>query len=56
MFLAASVFFAAKMAVAAARQQAGVEGYFALDAPATADKLRMACAGRMVDLALLAYC
>ena len=46
LFLAASVFFAVKEAVLAARREAGVEGDFRLDAPATAERIRMACEDR----------
>ncbi len=42
-YLGASVFWALKEAVYAARCDAGVEGYFHLDAPATPERLRMAC-------------
>lgn len=42
--LGASVFFALKDAVSAARADAGLTGHFALDAPCTPERLRMACA------------
>lgn len=41
--LAMSTFFAAKAAVGAARADAGLPGHFALDAPATPERLRLAC-------------
>jgi xanthine dehydrogenase/oxidase len=41
--LGAAVYFALKDAVYAAREAAGVQGWFDLDAPATPEKLRMAC-------------
>lgn len=43
MFLASSAYFAIREAVAAARQDAGVTGYFRFDSPATAARIRMAC-------------
>lgn len=43
-FLGASVFFALKEAVYAARADAGHKGWFQMDAPATPERLRMACA------------
>lgn len=42
--LGASVFFALKDAVYAAREAAGHTGWFVLDAPATPERLRMLCA------------
>jgi xanthine dehydrogenase/oxidase len=41
--LGAAVYFALKDAVYAAREAAGIQGWFDLDAPATPEKLRMAC-------------
>ena len=41
--LAMSVFFAAKAAAAAARADAGHPEWFPLDAPATPERLRLAC-------------
>lgn len=43
LLLAASVFFALKDAVAAARAEAGLPGLFPLDSPATVERIRMAC-------------
>jgi len=43
LFLSASVFFAAKEAIAAARADAGLHGNFRLDSPATPERIRMAC-------------
>ena len=43
LFLAASVFFAIKDAITAARKESGVSGYFRLDSPATCERIRMAC-------------
>ncbi len=45
--LGASAFFALKDAVAAARLEAGHSGWFRLDAPATPERLRMACADEL---------
>jgi xanthine dehydrogenase/oxidase len=43
-FLGTSVFWALKEAVYAARADAGLQGWFQLDAPCTPERLRMACA------------
>lgn len=42
-FLASAVFFAIKDAITAARAQAGCNGWFPLDNPATPERIRMAC-------------
>ena len=42
-FLGASVFFAIKDAVKAARQSNGYEGYFEMRMPATSERIRMLC-------------
>ena len=42
-FLAASVFFAIKDSIAAARADVGLHGPFPLDSPATVERIRMAC-------------
>ncbi|KAI0235301.1 hypothetical protein LSAT2_014222 [Lamellibrachia satsuma] len=44
LFLAASVFFAIRHAIAAARADVGLNNFFQLNSPATAEKIRMACA------------
>ncbi|XP_059473955.1 xanthine dehydrogenase [Neocloeon triangulifer] len=49
LFLAASVFFAIKNAVASARADSGLKGAFRLDSPATAAKIRMACQDRFTQ-------
>ena len=41
--LATTVFFAIKDAIAAARNDVGLDGPFPLDSPATAERIRMAC-------------
>ena len=46
-FLGASVFYALKEAVYAARKEEGLEGWFRLDSPATPERLRMACADKI---------
>ncbi|XP_020282076.1 xanthine dehydrogenase [Pseudomyrmex gracilis] len=43
LFLASSVFFAIKEAIRAARKDMNIHGYFRLDAPATAARIRTAC-------------
>ncbi|KAH3859141.1 hypothetical protein DPMN_101857 [Dreissena polymorpha] len=43
LFLSASVFFAVKEAIMAAREDAGYHGNFRLDSPATPERIRMAC-------------
>ncbi|XP_070578245.1 xanthine dehydrogenase/oxidase-like [Ptychodera flava] len=43
LLLAMSVFFAIKDAIASARRDAGLNGIFRLDSPATAEAIRMAC-------------
>ncbi|KAK2191208.1 hypothetical protein NP493_57g06070 [Ridgeia piscesae] len=43
LFLAASIFFAIRHAIAAARADVGLNDFFQLDSPATAEKIRMAC-------------
>ncbi|XP_033824848.2 xanthine dehydrogenase/oxidase-like [Periophthalmus magnuspinnatus] len=50
LFLAASVFFALKDAIAAARMEAGLSGPFRLDSPATAERIRTACADRFTKM------
>ncbi|CAB3367423.1 Hypothetical predicted protein [Cloeon dipterum] len=45
-FLAASVFFAIKNAIASARADVGLKGAFRLDSPATAARIRVACQDR----------
>lgn len=54
LLLANSVFFALKNAVYAGRQDAGLDGWFRLDAPCTPEKVRMASGtSRVVDLEAL---
>lgn len=48
-FLGASVFFALKEAVYAARKDVGIEGWFQMDSPATPERLRMACADHLTE-------
>uniref|UniRef100_A0AAV2M4F4 Xanthine dehydrogenase n=1 Tax=Knipowitschia caucasica TaxID=637954 RepID=A0AAV2M4F4_KNICA len=50
LFLAASVFFALKDAIAAARLEAGLNGPFRLDSPATVERIRTACADRFTKM------
>ncbi|XP_044734531.1 xanthine dehydrogenase isoform X2 [Chrysoperla carnea] len=49
LFLASSAFFAIKEAIASAREDAGVEKHFKLDAPATCAKIRMACCDHLTN-------
>ncbi|XP_037076844.1 xanthine dehydrogenase/oxidase-like [Pollicipes pollicipes] len=49
LFCAASVFFAIKEAIRAARRQQGVEKPFDLHSPATPDRIRMACQDTLTD-------
>lgn len=44
-FMASAVFLAIRNAISAARLENGIEGHFELDAPATAERIRMACGG-----------
>jgi xanthine dehydrogenase/oxidase len=50
--LAASVFFAVKYAVRASRVERGLDGLFRLDAPATVQEVRRACAVAASELAI----
>ncbi|CAH1406870.1 unnamed protein product [Nezara viridula] len=49
LFLSSSVFFAIRDAIKAARSESGLEGYFRLDSPATAAKIRMACVDEITN-------
>lgn len=50
LFLAASVFYAIKDAVTAARAESGFTGPFRLDSPATPERIRNACEDRFTKL------
>ncbi|XP_038551164.1 xanthine dehydrogenase/oxidase-like, partial [Micropterus salmoides] len=50
LFLAASVFYAIKDAIAAARAESGISGPFRLDSPASAERIRNACSDRFTKL------
>ena len=50
LFLAASVFFAIKDAIRYARKDAGHQGTFRLEAPSTAERIRMACKDEITNL------
>lgn len=50
LFLAASVFFAIKDAISAARAESGLSGPFRLDSPASAERIRNACADQFTKL------
>ena len=49
LFLAASVFFAIKDAITAARAERGLTGIFKLDSPATCERIRMACVDQFTE-------
>jgi xanthine dehydrogenase/oxidase len=50
LFLASSVFFAVREAIASSRQESGVDVGFRMDSPATCERIRMACVDKMVQL------
>lgn len=50
LFLAASVFYAIKDAIAAARRESGLKGPFRLDSPASAERIRNACVDKFTQL------
>lgn len=50
LFLAASVFYAIKDALVAARAESGISGPFRLDSPASAERIRNACSDRFTKL------
>uniref|UniRef100_A0ACB8FZZ7 Inducible alternative oxidase 2 n=1 Tax=Sphaerodactylus townsendi TaxID=933632 RepID=A0ACB8FZZ7_9SAUR len=49
-FLASSVFFAIKDAVAAARKERGMNGVFTLESPLNVARIRMACADHFTNM------
>lgn len=49
MFLSSSVFFAIKDAITEARTERGLDCMFKLNAPATAERIRMACEDHMTE-------
>lgn len=49
LFLASSIFFAIKEAIAAARKDEGLSTHFSLTSPATSARIRMACQDRFTD-------
>lgn len=51
LFLGAAAFFALKNACKAYRDQQGYSEYFALNSPATVERLRMACADEFTEYA-----
>ncbi|KAM6893551.1 xanthine dehydrogenase/oxidase [Xenentodon cancila] len=50
LFLAATVFYAIKDAISAARAESGLRGPFRLDSPASAERIRNACSDRFTKL------
>ncbi|OAD58082.1 Xanthine dehydrogenase [Eufriesea mexicana] len=49
LFLASSVFFAIREAIKSAREEYGLKGYFQLNAPATAARIRLACVDELTS-------
>ncbi|KAG7463843.1 hypothetical protein MATL_G00180940 [Megalops atlanticus] len=49
-FFGCTIFFAIKEAIAAARRESGLSSSFPLNAPATAERIRMACADRFTQM------
>ncbi|XP_037552441.1 xanthine dehydrogenase/oxidase isoform X2 [Nematolebias whitei] len=49
-FLAASIFYAIKDAISAARAESGITGPFRLDSPASAERIRNTCSDRFTKL------
>ncbi len=45
--IAASVLFALREAITAARAESGVSGYYRLDSPAICERIRMACQDKL---------
>ena len=50
LFLAASAFFAIRDAIRYARKDAGYNDIFKLEAPATAERIRMACQDALTEM------
>lgn len=50
LFLAASVFFAIKEAIASARKERGEEEVFLMDSPATCERIRLACSDQFTKM------
>ena len=50
LFLGCSAFFALQNAVRAAREEAGLSGYYPLDHPGTSERIRMGCADKFANL------
>ncbi|XP_048831374.1 xanthine dehydrogenase/oxidase-like [Brienomyrus brachyistius] len=50
LFLAASVFYAIKDAITAARAESGLNGPFRLDSPASAERIRVACEDKFIKM------
>ncbi|KAJ3218506.1 hypothetical protein HDU67_005308 [Dinochytrium kinnereticum] len=50
LFMGASVFYAIKDAIKAARKESKLEGFFRLDSPATSERIRTACVDKFTDL------
>jgi len=52
-FLGSSAFFAIRDAIDAARTERGFTGYFALQAPASSERIRMSCADQFTEKCML---
>ncbi len=53
--MGSTVFFAIKKAVAAARAEAGLTGYYRMDMPASPERIRMACGDQFIQVSQLIY-
>jgi xanthine dehydrogenase/oxidase len=51
LFLGASVYFAIREAIKAARLDNGLKGFFRLDCPATSERIRLTCMDELVKMA-----
>src|SRR5690606_37866032 len=49
LFLGSTVFYATKQAIYALREENGVKGYFVLDTPGSCERIRMACADKILE-------
>lgn len=54
-FLASTIFFAIKEAVAAARRERGLGDSFPLSSPATAERIRMACEDQFTEMVIFLH-
>ncbi|KAM8946598.1 xanthine dehydrogenase/oxidase isoform 2-T2 [Pelodytes ibericus] len=54
LFLSASIFYAIKDAIMAAREESGITGFFRLDSPATPERIRTSCVDNFTKLCPMA--